>query len=34
MKFVIIGEMADTLSEEFKGNHSEIEWVKIKAYGQ
>jgi uncharacterized protein with HEPN domain len=32
MNFVVIGEMVDKLSEEFKRNHSEIEWSKIKGF--
>ena len=32
MNFVIIGEMVDKLSQEFKNNHSEIEWLKIKGF--
>ena len=32
MNFVIIGEMVDKLSQEFKNNHPEIEWLKIKGF--
>jgi uncharacterized protein with HEPN domain len=28
----MIGEMVDKLSDEFKKNHSKIEWVKIKGF--
>ncbi|KAF0237233.1 MAG: hypothetical protein FD181_2067 [Prolixibacteraceae bacterium] len=30
MNFIVIGEMAGKLSEDFKSNHIEIEWWKIK----
>lgn len=30
MNFIVIGEMAGKLSEDFKNNHNEIEWWKIK----
>jgi uncharacterized protein with HEPN domain len=30
MNFIIIGEMADRISDEFKLKHSEIEWKNIK----
>lgn len=30
MNFVIIGEMASKLSEDFKNFHPEIEWFKIR----
>lgn len=30
MNFVVIGEMIDKISVEFKKKHPEIEWVKIK----
>lgn len=29
MNFVIIGEMVDKLSQEFKNNNPVIEWLKI-----
>lgn len=32
MNFVVIGEMVDKISDEFKRNHSKIEWVKIKGF--
>ena len=32
MNFVVIGEMADKLSDEFKKKHHEIEWTKIKGF--
>jgi uncharacterized protein with HEPN domain len=32
MNFVIIGEMVEKLSQEFKNNHPEIEWLKIKGF--
>jgi len=32
MNFVIIGEMVEKLSNEFKRKHSKIEWVKIKGF--
>ena len=32
MNFVVIGEMVDKLSDEFKKKHSEIEWIKIKGF--
>jgi len=32
MNFVVIGEMIDKLSDEFKNNHPEVEWVKIKGF--
>jgi uncharacterized protein with HEPN domain len=32
MNFVVIGEMVDKLSEDFKRNHPEIEWIKIKGF--
>jgi uncharacterized protein with HEPN domain len=31
MNFIVIGEMVEKLSEEFKNTHSNIEWIKIKA---
>jgi uncharacterized protein with HEPN domain len=30
MNFIVIGEMAGKLSEDFKNHHIEIEWWKIK----
>jgi len=32
MNFIIIGEMAGKLSEEFKDNDSEVEWHKIYSF--
>jgi uncharacterized protein with HEPN domain len=32
MNFVVIGEMIDKISDEFKREHSEIEWIKIKGF--
>lgn len=32
MNFVVIGEMVEKISEEFKKNHSQIEWIKIKGF--
>lgn len=32
MNFIVIGEMVDKLSEDFKNHHSEIEWQKIKGF--
>jgi uncharacterized protein with HEPN domain len=32
MNFVVIGEMVDKLSDEFKKKHSEFEWIKIKGF--
>ena len=32
MNFVVIGEMVDKLSEDFKNHHPEIEWQKIKGF--
>ncbi len=32
MNFVVIGEMVDKLSEDFKKKNSKIEWVKIKGF--
>jgi len=32
MNFVVIGEMVDKISDEFKRKHSEIEWIKIKGF--
>jgi uncharacterized protein with HEPN domain len=32
MNFVVIGEMVEKLSEEFKRQHNHIEWIKIKGF--
>ena len=32
MNFVVIGEMIDRISDEFKSKNSEIEWIKIKGF--
>ena len=32
MNFVVIGEMVEKLSEDFKKEHHQIEWVKIKGF--
>jgi uncharacterized protein with HEPN domain len=32
MNFVVLGEMIDKISDEFKRKHSEIEWTKIKGF--
>ena len=32
MNFVVIGEMIDKISDEFKRKNSEIEWIKIKGF--
>lgn len=32
MNFIVIGEMAGKLSDEFKNNHPQIEWHKIKGF--
>jgi len=32
MNFVVIGEMIDKITNEFKKKHPEIEWVKIKGF--
>lgn len=32
MNFVVIGEMVDKISDEFKSKHPEIEWLKIKGF--
>jgi len=32
MNFVVIGEMVDKLSDDFKKKHNKIEWVKIKGF--
>lgn len=32
MNFVVIGEMVDKLSGDFKDNHDNIEWLKVKGF--
>lgn len=32
MNFVVIGEMVDKLSGDFKDNHNNIEWLKVKGF--
>jgi uncharacterized protein with HEPN domain len=32
MNFVVIGEMVEKLSEDFKRKHNQIEWIKIKGF--
>ena len=32
MNFVVIGEMVDKLSNDFKRNNNNIEWIKIKGF--
>ncbi len=32
MNFVVIGEMIDKISDKFKRQHPEIEWIKIKGF--
>jgi uncharacterized protein with HEPN domain len=32
MNFVVIGEMVDKLSDNFKRDHTSIEWIKIKGF--
>lgn len=32
MNFVVIGEMVGKLSEEFRKNHPDVEWQKIKGF--
>lgn len=32
MNFVVIGEMVDKLSDNFKRDHNNIEWIKIKGF--
>ena len=32
MNFIVIGEMVDKLSDDFKKKHSDIEWTKIKGF--
>jgi uncharacterized protein with HEPN domain len=32
MNFVVIGEMVEKISDDFKKKHSSIEWIKIKGF--
>jgi len=32
MNFVVIGEMVDKISDDFKMEHPGIEWIKIKGF--
>jgi uncharacterized protein with HEPN domain len=32
MNFVVIGEMVDKISDDFKKDHAKIEWIKIKGF--
>lgn len=32
MNFVVIGEMVNKLSDDFKRDHTNIEWIKIKGF--
>jgi uncharacterized protein with HEPN domain len=32
MNFVVIGEMIDKISDDFKKDHDNIEWIKIKGF--
>jgi uncharacterized protein with HEPN domain len=32
MNFVVIGEMVDKLSDDFKVDHDNIDWIKIKGF--
>jgi uncharacterized protein with HEPN domain len=32
MNFVVIGEMVDKISDEFKKKHPEVGWIKIKGF--
>jgi len=32
MNFVLIGEMVEKISDDFKKKHSSIEWIKIKGF--
>jgi uncharacterized protein with HEPN domain len=32
MNFVVIGEMVDKLSDDFKKEHPKMEWIKIKGF--
>lgn len=32
MNFVVIGEMIEKITDDFKRKHPEIEWIKIKGF--
>jgi uncharacterized protein with HEPN domain len=32
MNFIVIGEMVEKLSEDFKVQHNHIEWIRIKGF--
>jgi len=32
MNFVVIGEMVDKLSDDFKKKHNKVEWIRIKGF--
>jgi len=32
MNFVVIGEMVEKISDDFKRKHSNIDWIKIKGF--
>jgi len=32
MNFVVLGEMVEKLSEEFKRKHKNIDWIRIKGF--
>jgi len=32
MNFVVIGEIVDKLSDDFKNRHNKVEWIKIKGF--
>jgi uncharacterized protein with HEPN domain len=32
MNFVVIGEMVDKISDDYKKEHPKIEWIKIKGF--
>jgi uncharacterized protein with HEPN domain len=32
LNFVVIGEMVEKISDDFKKKHPEIEWIKIKGF--
>lgn len=32
MNFVVIGEMVEKISDDFKKKHPKIEWIKIKGF--
>jgi uncharacterized protein with HEPN domain len=32
MNFVVIGEMVDKISDDFKKGHDNFEWIKIKGF--